>query len=551
MEIFNHYEIDSIFAEFLRYISSMTNMKSKLSIFSAYVLATLAMFGAVMFRILLVPVIGVNTAYLTVFPTIAVIAVIAGTGPALFAAVVGTIMSERWAFGPTTDYVSIAQLSRGLIVIFTGGAVGYLASKLKDARQKAEAEAEASRRSEAELRKITMDLQIAKNAAEAANNEKLKFLATMSHELRTPLTSILGFSDLLGGENLTDEERKDLLARVKRNGDLLTRLIDEILDLSKIESGKIELEFMEVNLLDLMKDVTGVLSLQAEKKGIELKTQVDGSVPETVIMDPTRLRQILSNLIGNAIKFTSKGWVKVELKIEPEKNEIQFLIEDTGEGIDAENAEKIFEPFVQADSSYARRFGGTGLGLNLARKIARTLGGDVTLVKSFPQGGSVFLVTIALRKAVADSNAVMNPSKIKASATKEPVFERPPLKGVHVLVTDDSVDNRLLISKLLSMDGAHVEVASSGEAALQKTMTSEFDVILMDIQMPVMDGYEVTRRLRERGYQVPIIALTACAMKSDIEQSIKSGCDDHIAKPLKKADLVAAILRQLPKFVNA
>lgn len=534
----------------------MANMKSKLRMFSVYVLAVIAMFVAVILRLMLVPVIGTNTAYLTVFPTIALIAIIAGTGPALFAAVVGVAMSESWAFGPVTEYFSIQQFIRGLAVVITGIAAGYLSSKLKAARQKAESEAEASRRSEAELRKTTMelsqqkkDLQIAKNAAEAANNEKLKFLATMSHELRTPLTSILGFTELLGEENLSAEQKVDLLSRVKRNGDLLTRLIDEILDLSKIESGKVELEFMDVNLLELVNDVTGVLSLQAQKKGIELKTQVDPSVPEKVITDPTRLRQILSNLIGNAIKFTAKGWVKIELKVEREKNEIQFVIEDTGEGIGPENADRIFEPFVQADSSHTRRFGGTGLGLNLSRKIAQSLGGDVVLVKSSPQVGSVFLVTIALKKTAADSKGIATSNKPQALAT-EAIFKNNSLKGVRVLVTDDATDNQLLVSRFLSLEGAQVEVASGGEEALQKTMKSDFDVILMDIQMPGIDGYEVTRRLRERGYQRPIIALTAYAMRSDIEKSLESGFDDHIAKPIKKTDLITGILTHLAKSAN-
>lgn len=524
----------------------MKNLKSRLSTFSIYLLAVIAMFGAVTFRMLLIPIIGTNTAYLTVFPTIALIAVIAGTGPALFAAVVGSFMTEKWAFGPVSDYFTVAQCIRGSMTVITGVAVGYLSSKLKDARLKAEAQAEVSGRSESELRKTTIelrqqqrDLQIAKNAAEAANNEKLKFLATMSHELRTPLTSILGFSEILGEENLTDEEKMDLLSRVKRNGDLLTRLIDEILDLSKIDSGKIELEYMDVNLFELMDDVTGVLSLQAQKKGIELRTQLDSSVPSTVKTDPTRLRQILSNLIGNAIKFTAKGWVKVDLKVDWKKNEIQFLIEDTGEGVDSENAEKIFEPFVQADSSHTRRFGGTGLGLNLSRKIARTLGGDVVLVKSSPHEGSVFYVTIALRKPDADIENHVDSSRSKELMATSKV---PQLKGVQILVTDDSEDNRLLVSSFLNIEGADVQVASSGEEALLKSEMTHFDVILMDIQMPGMDGYEVVRRLRGRGYQKSVIALTAYAMKSDMEKSLDSGFDDHIIKPIKKADLVGAIL---------
>ncbi|MGZ3781002.1 MAG: ATP-binding protein [Pseudobdellovibrionaceae bacterium] len=522
-------------------------MKSKLTVVGVYLLAAFTMAGSVILRLLLVPVIGINTAYLTVFPTIALIAVIAGTGPALLASIIGIVLSESWAFGPVKEYFTSSQIVRGSAAVITGIAVGYLSSKLKDARQKAELEAQAYRESEVELRKITnelrqqkRDLQIAKNAAEAANNEKLKFLATMSHELRTPLTSILGFSELLGEENMPIEEKTDLLSRIKRNGDLLTRLIDEILDLSKIESGKIELELMEVNLLELLNDVTGVLSLQAQKKGIELKLQVDGVVPEKIITDPTRLRQILSNIIGNAIKFTSKGWVKVSLKVAPERNEVQFFIEDTGEGIEVENIEKIFEPFVQADSSHTRRYGGTGLGLVLSRKIARTLGGDVVLLKSTPQRGSVFQISIAL-KVKASARSLSRNSEFSQDLAVTHIHD------AKVLVTDDSADNLLLVSKLLSSEGVQVEVASSGEEALKKIegTAADFNLILMDIQMPGMDGYEVTRKLREKGWKRPIIALTAYAMRDDFEKSLASGFDDHLVKPIRKNELVAVIAKHL------
>ncbi|MGZ3769999.1 MAG: response regulator [Bdellovibrio sp.] len=537
----------------------MTTFRSKLKTFAIYLLVLVTMFAAVSLRVLLVPIIGTNTAYLTVFPTIACIAVIAGTWPALFAAVVGSLMSESWAFGPITEFFTISQVIRVFMTVLTGTAVGYLSTKLKKSTQMAQEKAEASRRSEMELLKTTIelrqqqkDLQEAKNAAQVASNEKLNFLATMSHELRTPLTSILGFSELLGEENLAAEEKKGLLTRVKRNGELLTRLIDEILDLSKIESGKIEIELMDVDLQELINDVIGVLSLQAQKKGIELRFKVEDGIPKTITTDPTRLRQILSNLIGNAIKFTSKGWVQVSVKAEPNANLVHFLIEDTGEGISSENAEKIFEPFVQADSSHTRRFGGTGLGLVLSRKIARTLGGDVNLIKSVPGKGSIFEATVELKKNIGMLNGAVSygDQKVLVQQKSENTTLENQLNGIHILVVDDSKDNQLLVSLLLNHYGASVETASSGQEALGKTKNQEFDIVLMDIQMPQMDGYETVQLMRERDYKKPIIALSAYAMRSDLEKSLESGFNDHVSKPINKSELIAAILKYYKNSQN-
>lgn len=638
-------------------------IKPKYRTLGIYLLAMLAMIAAVTLRLMLIPVIGTNTAYLTVFPTVALTAIILGTGPALFAAIMGVVISELWAFS-STEFLSLAQFVRGSASLVTGIAVGYLSNKLKNARQRAEIQADLSHQSESELKRTTgllrtilestpdlifakdlqgkyivanpatinffkkiinvdiknleelnynskgigrdklspndqkvaesgksqvfeeemkigdithtflstktplfneqnkivgvigvsreiterkkaeddlkktiSELQAAKEAAEVANNERLNFLATMSHELRTPLSVILGFTDVLAENDIAPSERAKIISTVKKNGDLLTRLIDEILDLSKIESGKVELELMDVNLIEVMADVTGILSHQAQKKGLVLSTSIEGSLPEKIVTDPTRVRQILTNLIGNSIKFTSKGWIKITAAADQKNKQIRFLIEDTGEGITPANQVKIFEPFVQADSSYTRRFGGTGLGLSLSKKIAQSLGGDVVLLKSSPQEGSAFLATIELK----DSNGKTETTPVFNHLTADQRKDQ--LDGVNVLVTDDVIDNQLLVERFLAASGAHVELANSGAEAIQKVKTSNFDVILMDIQMPEMDGYEATKNLRKIGCQAPIIALTAYAMRSDREKALRSGFNDYLPKPIKKADLIATILK--------
>jgi PAS domain S-box-containing protein len=387
-------------------------------------------------------------------------------------------------------------------------------------------------------KEIQAELEKAKEAAEVANSAKSAFLANMSHEIRTPLGAILGFSELLINEKMSAAERADSVEVIKRNGRLLSNVINDILDLSKVEAGKLEIERITVPFDDVMKDLSSVLSLEADKKGISLSVVADGFVPNTIKTDPLRLRQVLINIVGNAIKFTERGSVEVRIKMmntDDAPPKLAFLVKDTGEGIEAGQVQRLFMPFQQADASITRKFGGTGLGLVLSRKLAAALGGDVRLIESMPGKGSTFLITIdpGVSEEVYHRNS--------AAVSPVPSSANSRLNKLNILVVDDSPDNQALIKAILKHRGASVETASNGREAVDMAMTEKFDVILMDLQMPVMDGYEATRVLRERGYKKPIIALTAHAMREERDRTLSSGFDDHITKPIDQRALVKTL----------
>lgn len=385
----------------------------------------------------------------------------------------------------------------------------------------------------------------AQRMAVSANLAKTQFLANMSHEIRTPLGAMLGFAELLMNPNLTYEERVQNVNTISRSGEQLLKIIDEILDISKVEAGHLEVEHIDVDLGSLLKDLKNLLAIKSQAKGIGLDFRLESKVPEHIISDPTRLRQILLNMLSNAIKFTERG--KVSLKAswtEGTENRapcLQFRVSDTGVGIDQEQAEKLFQPFVQVDSSTTRRFGGTGLGLALSRKLAMALGGTVRLEKSHAGIGSTFLIEV-VAEPVSGSKFI---EKIADPVGEEVVVTKNndthALEGIKVLLVEDAPINQILISRFLTGAGAEVELAENGAEGMKKALAGDFGVVLMDIQMPEMDGYEATSKLRERGYARPIIALTAHALKEDRDRCFKAGCSDHLTKPIDRTKLIAQI----------
>ncbi|OFZ18535.1 MAG: hypothetical protein A2Z20_08690 [Bdellovibrionales bacterium RBG_16_40_8] len=373
--------------------------------------------------------------------------------------------------------------------------------------------------------------------ARAASEAKGAFLANMSHEIRTPLGAILGFADLMLNDSPTLEKRREWYRILKKNGELLTNIVNDILDLSKIESGKFQVEKSRISLSELVVDLTSLLKLKAEEKGLNFNISADGPTPACLYTDPLRLRQILYNIVGNAIKFTDSGLVDIKIKLLNMKNgrpQLQFAITDTGRGIKDEQKNNLFNQFSQADTSITRKFGGTGLGLILSRHLAHALGGDVELTNSTYGKGSTFTVSI-------DPGTIELPleqSFIKKETQVNVDYKKIRLDGLNVLVADDSPDNQLLIAQYLRIAGATVDSAENGQVACDKASEKDYDVILMDLQMPVMDGYKATATLRENGFKKPILALTAHAFKDVRDQCLVSGFSDHLSKPITRKDLL-------------
>jgi signal transduction histidine kinase len=395
------------------------------------------------------------------------------------------------------------------------------------------------------------EVETLRDVAESASRAKSNFLANMSHEIRTPLGAVLGFAELLRIKEQSPEEREHCINAITRNGQLLLQLLDDILDLSKIEAQNIEVDRVTVSLADLLQDIRAVYEHKASEKGIRLRIETEGRLPREISTDILRLKQILYNIIGNALKFTERGEIRVQVAYNPRSyaGALLFQVRDTGCGLSDAEAGRIFQPFMQADGSSTRRFGGTGLGLIISKRLAHLLGGDVVLVESQSRVGSTFQVTCdpgpVQEFQLVDGESLLKKENGKVAGLMDAAMR---LDDIQVLVVDDSPDNRNLLSRIISRFGAKVDTASDGSEAVRKALGGSFDVVLMDIQMPGTDGLEATAQLRSQGYRKPILALTAHAMKEEQGRCLNAGCDAHLCKPVNFRKLVQCIAEYAGRY---
>ncbi len=396
----------------------------------------------------------------------------------------------------------------------------------------------------------TQELSDAKEKAEEASLAKTAFLANMSHEIRTPMTAILGYSDLMLSPVQTMSDRVNCLQVVRRNARHLMDLINDILDISKIEAEKMTVEKIPTDVARLVVDVVSMLRVRAVAKQLVVKVEFVGEIPEIVHTDPLRFRQVLMNLTGNAIKFTEQGEVCVTMSVEKRGagSTIKVAVRDTGIGMSKAQIDRLFQPFVQADDSMTRKYGGTGLGLVISKRLALYMGGDLTINSEIGRG-STFTLTVEggslegtpMRHGLTESMLAVYAQPVSPDETV--------LRG-RILLAEDGVDNQHLLTMHLTMAGAEVVVAPNGREAVERVKSEPFDLVLMDMQMPELDGYEATAQLRRLGFKLPIIALTAHAMTGDRAKCLDAGCTDYLTKPIDREVLLRSVdgyLRTLDK----
>jgi len=403
-----------------------------------------------------------------------------------------------------------------------------------------------------EREEIAQDLERAVAREMSANRYKSEFLANMSHELRTPMNAIVGYAELLSRPNVDRHKQDTWIKNIRRSTNYLLNLVNDVLDLSKIEAGQMTIEKESCDLVDAVSEVLNLLRVPAEEKLVRLEAEYDGPIPETIETDPIRFKQILINLVGNAIKFTPKGSVTVRLGMEDRESGGKVLrvrVVDTGIGIAPEAVTELFQPFAQVHARRDPRFGGTGLGLQISRHLARLLGGEIE-VQSQVDVGSTFTLVLPLR--AIDVGRVTSPPRPRAEAGPAPSPAAPSslLEGSRILIVDDSPENVEVLRFLLSEAGSSCEAAENGALGVKAAMSAQsqghpFDAILMDMNMPVLDGFEATRQLIQRGVSSPIIALTAFAMADDKERCRQAGCVDYVTKPVVPHSFFATLTRHV------
>ncbi len=446
---------------------------------------------------------------------------------------VSLVMHERT---PVADAIELALARPGDAayepILVVGGPDGM---RLVDMR-------ELLARQCAQLSAARDELAWQRDAAQQAARSKSEFLANMSHEIRTPMTAILGYAELLRDPSLTADQRADYLTTIERSGNHLLGILEDILDLSKLEAGRLPSVTGPTDVIELVEDVYELMRERAAARGLEFVRTFDWPLPEMIESDAQRLRQILINLVSNAIKFTDQGSVTIQLGV-TERDESHAVLElavvDTGPGLRPEEIDRLFRPFTQGDTSHRRRHGGAGLGLAISRRLADMLGARID-VRSEVGRGSRFALRLELRAPQALTWRHEPRARNRGAATPQLAS----LGGRRILVVEDSRDNQRLLQAILTKAGAAVEIVENGRAALQLLRSeggrpAPFDLVLMDMQMPELDGYAATETLRRNGLEVPVIALTANALRGDRDRCLAAGCDDYLTKPIDRARLLA------------